>query len=63
MMGDRDVILQWLIKMFNKKASLPGWTYVVALIIGILVLVLIIWMVTKSGSTTKGYLDIVKNLL
>ncbi|MBD3304648.1 hypothetical protein GF343_05915 [Candidatus Woesearchaeota archaeon] len=49
--------------MLNKKAEMPGWAYVVALIIGLLVLILIIWIATKSSSTIKGYLDIVKGLL
>jgi len=49
--------------MMNKKASMPGWAYVVALIIGLFVIILIIWIAIKSGSTTKGYLDIVKGLV
>ncbi|MBW3001719.1 hypothetical protein KY338_00995 [Candidatus Woesearchaeota archaeon] len=49
--------------MMNKKAEMPGWAYVVALIIGLLVIILIIWIATKSSSTTKGYLDIIKGLL
>ena len=33
----------------DKKAELPGWTYVVALIIGLVVILLGIWIFTKSG--------------
>ena len=42
---------------------MPGWAYVVALIIGLLVLGLIIWIAVKSGSTTKSYLAIIKDLI
>ena len=33
----------------DKKAELPGWSYVVALIIGFFLLLFIIWLATKSG--------------
>jgi hypothetical protein len=33
----------------DKKAELPGWAYVVALIIGFFVLLFVIWLATKSS--------------
>ena len=32
----------------NKKADMPGWSYVVGLIIGLFVIALIIFIATKS---------------
>ena len=53
-----------LIKMKNKKAtSIPGWIYVIALIIGLFVIALIIWITVKSGGKMSGFLDILKGAL
>jgi len=61
--GVKAVFL-WLIKMKNKKATqLPGWAYVIALIIGLFVIVLIIWITAKSGGKMKGFLDMFKGVL
>ena len=53
-----------LIKMKNKKAmEIPGWIYVIGLIIGLLVILLIIWISAKSGQKATGLLDTIKGLL
>lgn len=38
-----------LIKMKSKKADMPGWSYIVAMIIGLFVIAFIIWVAVKSG--------------
>ena len=49
--------------MKNKKASMPGWVYVVGIIIGLFVLMLIIWVSVKSKGHTEGLLSAFKGLL
>lgn len=34
----------------SKKGDIPGWSYIVALIIGLLVIAFIVWLAVKSGS-------------
>lgn len=45
-------------QLFNSKLGqeLPGWAYVVALIIGLFALIFIIWFAVKSGKFTVGQL-------
>jgi len=40
-----------LIKKMNRKADLPGWSYIVALIISLFVIALVIYMSWKSKTT------------
>ncbi|MEM4263951.1 MAG: hypothetical protein QW666_03610 [Candidatus Woesearchaeota archaeon] len=40
--------------MKNKKADIPVWGYIVALILGLLVLALIIWISIKSKGGMLG---------
>ncbi|MBW2978748.1 hypothetical protein KY304_01395 [Candidatus Woesearchaeota archaeon] len=41
----------------NKKAmEIPGWGYVIALIIGLFLLLFIWWIFTKSGQEMVGIL-------
>ena len=50
-----------LIKMKSKKAmDLPGWGYVIALIIGLFVIGLIVWVTIKSGGNMRNWLDVLK---
>lgn len=45
----------------NKRAQdIPGWTFIVGLIIGLLLLGLIIFFIVKSGSYTSGQLGPLK---
>lgn len=39
-----------LIKM-NKNGELPGWAYVIGLVIALVVLLFVIWISVKSGSS------------
>jgi hypothetical protein len=41
----------------NKKADLPGWVYVIALIIGLFVLLFAIWISAKAGQKQAGWLE------
>ncbi|MBS3148886.1 hypothetical protein J4219_08465 [Candidatus Woesearchaeota archaeon] len=40
--------------------ELPGWAFVVALIIGLFALIFIIWLAVKSGKTTVGQLGSIR---
>ena len=44
----------------NKKADLPGWSYVIALVIGIALLLLVIWLSNKSG---QGIVETLKSIV
>jgi hypothetical protein len=42
----------------NRKAmDIPGWAYVIALIIGLFVILFAIWIAAKSGSKQSGFLE------
>jgi len=43
------------IKM-KKKASIPGWIYIVGLIIGLFVIAFFIWVTVKSGGQQADWL-------
>lgn len=49
-----------LIKIKNKKADMPGWSYVVAIIIGLFVIAFIIWVAVKSGGKQVELLSFFK---
>ncbi len=41
----------------NRKATeIPGWAYVIALIIGLFVLLFAIWIAAKAGQKQVGFL-------
>lgn len=44
----RDALL-CLTKMNKKGFELPGWAYVIGLVIALFVLLFVIWLSTKSG--------------
>ncbi len=46
-----------LVKNMNKKADLPGWSYVVAFIISLFVIALVVYISLKSKGTI---LDLLK---
>jgi len=46
---EERVALLCLIKMNKKAFELPGWAYVIGLIIALFVLLFVIWLSTKSG--------------
>jgi len=46
----------------KKKAAIPGWGIVVALIIGLAILLLLLYVASKSSTKMSGATDIVKNL-
>ncbi len=52
-------VLLYLIKMNKKAFELPGWAYVVALIIGLFVILFAWWLFTKSG---QGMVDILRSI-
>lgn len=41
----------------SRKGELPGWTYVIALIIGLFFLLFAIYLIAKSGQKQAGWLD------
>lgn len=43
----------------NRKAGIdvPGWAYLIALIIGLFVLLFAIWLAAKSGQTQISWLE------
>ena len=44
----------------NRKAlmqDIPGWIYVIALIIGLFVLLFAIWIAAKSGQKSTSFLE------
>lgn len=41
----------------SRKGDLPGWVYVIALIIGIFVLFLGFWIIAKSGQKQVSFLE------
>jgi len=53
-----QVVIMLLIKMKkNKKASVPGWIYLIGLIIGLFVIALFIWVTVKSGGAQSELLS------
>ncbi|MBN1644478.1 hypothetical protein JW851_00360 [Candidatus Woesearchaeota archaeon] len=44
----------------NKNADVPGWAYVIALIIGFIVLLFVIWLSTKSG---QGMVETLRGIM
>ncbi len=40
----------------SKKGDLPGWTYIIALILGLFVLIFAIWIAAKAGQKQTGIL-------
>ena len=46
---EERIALLCLIKMNKKAFELPGWAYVIGLIIALFVLLFVIWLSTKSG--------------
>lgn len=43
----------------GKKADIPGWALIVALIIGILGLIFLIWLAIRSGRAGVDVLDMI----
>jgi hypothetical protein len=41
----------------SRKGDIPGWAYVIALIIGLFVLLFAIWIAAKSGQKQSGWLE------
>jgi hypothetical protein len=42
----------------NRKAmEIPGWVYVIALIIGLFVLLFAIWLTAKAGQKQAGWME------
>ncbi|MEM4246732.1 MAG: hypothetical protein QXR48_00455 [Candidatus Woesearchaeota archaeon] len=41
----------------NKKGDIPGWAYVIALIIGLFVLLFAIWLIAKAGQRQAAWLE------
>jgi uncharacterized protein (DUF983 family) len=41
----------------NKRAEVPGWAYIVALIIGLFVIAFFIWVAAKSGGQQISWLS------
>ncbi len=43
----------------KKKADIPGWALIVALIVGILGLIFLIWLAVRSGRAGVDVLDMI----
>ena len=44
----------------NKRADLPGWTYIVGLILGLFAIIFLIWLSIKAGHTSVDQLNILR---
>ncbi len=40
----------------KKAQELPGWAFIVGLILGLIALIFLIWLAVKGGKTTVGQL-------
>lgn len=41
----------------NKQADIPGWAYIIALIIGLCIILFAFWLFTRSG---QGMVDLLR---
>ena len=58
--GDSPVFFTVKSFLNQKKASLPGWAYIVALIIGLFVIAFLIWLAVKATGKQIEILDILR---
>jgi len=52
----------WSVKMIKGKKAI-GWSWIVALIIGVFVLFIIIWIAYKSYHSSLSWIDYIRNAL
>lgn len=50
------MIMYWIKMKKNKKAQVPGWIYIIGLIIGLFVIAFFIWVTVKSGGAQSDWL-------
>lgn len=55
-------IYNWL-KKIQKKAEIPGWGYIVALIIGLFVIVMLFVLNGKSANFLSGLKEVLQNII
>jgi len=54
--AEQVVIMYWIKMKKNKKAQVPGWIYIIGLIIGLFVIAFFIWVTVKSGGAQSDWL-------
>jgi len=51
------IIRTYKLWLDNKKGDIPGWAYIIALIIGLFILLLGLYVAWKSGQKQTGILE------
>ena len=47
--------MRTIYRLINRKAQeLPGWAYIVGMILGLFAIILLIWIAVKSGQAGAG---------